>query len=94
MKFKPSFLLSSSFLVQAIQARNDDQFNYRGTDSNPSGNGNDYGPAQWEKVTCDNIETCVSQKIPLTSIKTTSSFNTSMWSHNFPNFPVLLAWIS
>lgn len=32
----------------------DDLFNYRST------SGNDYGPEDWGKVSCDNLETCVS----------------------------------
>ena len=33
-----------------------DKFNYRST------KGNDYGPAQWNKVECDGLDDCVSSK--------------------------------
>jgi hypothetical protein len=55
-------LVSLAVLVSipAIKARNDDQFNFRGTNDNPSGNGKDFGPTQWDKVTCDTLGKCVS----------------------------------
>jgi hypothetical protein len=42
-----------SFLRSAY-SRNDDLFNYRETD------GNDYGPEDWDQVTCDDVTVCVS----------------------------------
>lgn len=46
---KPILLLSSLSLVVGS---NDDLFNYDAT------SGNDYGPEDWNKVTCDDLELC------------------------------------
>ena len=48
-------LLAVSFaLLHCVHGANDDLFNYRETD------GNDYGPEDWDQVTCDDLEQCVS----------------------------------
>jgi hypothetical protein len=41
-------------LLHVVHSRNDDLFNYRGT------KGHDYGPEDWEEVTCDDVTVCVS----------------------------------
>lgn len=38
---------------QPVSANNSDRFNYRET------LGNDYGPEDWNKVTCTNLDTCL-----------------------------------
>jgi hypothetical protein len=48
-------LIACCWLVLAlVNGQNDDQFNYRNTD------GRDYGPNQWNKVSCDDLDQCVS----------------------------------
>jgi hypothetical protein len=46
-------IVSLPFLRSAC-SRNDDLFNYRGT------NGQDFGPEDWDQVTCDDVTLCVS----------------------------------
>lgn len=62
MKFQQLVSLGVVVSFPSINARNDDQFNFRGTVDNPSGNGNDYGPTRWDEVTCDTLGQCVSPK--------------------------------
>lgn len=38
---------------QPVSANNSDRFNYRET------LGNDYGPEDWDKVTCTNLDSCL-----------------------------------
>jgi hypothetical protein len=46
-----------------------DQFNYRKTVQN--GNGiNDFGPSDWQKIQCEDVDTCVSRGIVDTSFLT------------------------
>ena len=47
-----SILLAASSSFQLALGREEDRFNYRSTD------GNDYGPADWSKVTCDQPGEC------------------------------------
>ena len=42
-------------MTSPVHARNDEQFNYHKTD------GRDYGPEDWGKVSCDDLDKCVSQ---------------------------------
>ena len=48
-------LVLSIALVHHVKGNNNDLFNYRETDDN------DYGPEDWDQVTCDDVEICVSQ---------------------------------
>ena len=48
-------LLVVSFLFfRSAYSRNDDLFNYGNT------NGRDFGPEDWDQVTCDDVTECVS----------------------------------
>ena len=47
-------LVLSLLFNRSAYSRNDDLFNYRETD------GRDYGPEDWDQVTCDNVTECVS----------------------------------
>ncbi len=47
-------VLSSYAFLRSAYGSNDDLFNYRETD------GNDYGPEDWDQVTCDDLTVCVS----------------------------------
>lgn len=42
------------FLALAQGVNAEDDFNYRRTE------GRDYGPADWDEVSCNNLKTCVS----------------------------------
>ena len=42
-------------LLHFAYCRNDDLFNYRGT------KGRDFGPEDWDEVTCDDVTVCVSE---------------------------------
>jgi hypothetical protein len=48
------FYFVTSFLHFAY-SRNDDLFNYRKTE------GRDFGPEDWNEVTCDDVTVCVSE---------------------------------
>ena len=47
-------LVLSLALLRSAYSSNSDLFNYRETV------GTDYGPEDWDKVTCDNVTECVS----------------------------------
>ena len=47
-------LLALLLLPQVAWTRNDDRFNYRETV------GRDFGPEDWNRVTCDDVTQCVS----------------------------------
>jgi hypothetical protein len=79
-----TFVVTLMFLVAAIEARNDDQFNFGETIANPSGNGFDFGPAEWDKVTCDDLGSCVSSTRCLNGLSTPRS----LFSHR-PLCPIL-----
>ena len=51
MEFSARVIALISALSSGVNA---DSFNYRST------KGDDYGPADWNKVSCGNLETCVS----------------------------------
>jgi len=51
MEFSARVIALISALSSGVNA---DSFNYRFT------KGDDYGPADWNKVSCGNLETCVS----------------------------------
>lgn len=51
MQFSANVIALISALSTGVSA---DSFNYRYT------NGDEYGPADWRKVSCGNLETCVS----------------------------------
>ena len=52
IKISTHFIALITALISAVTA---DDFNYGYT------SGNDYGPADWRKVECNNLETCVSR---------------------------------
>jgi hypothetical protein len=43
-----------ALVVLKVNGQNDDQFNYRDT------NDRDYGPNEWNKVSCNDLDQCVS----------------------------------
>ena len=47
-------LVLSVPFIRSAYSRNDDLFNYHDTD------GRDYGPEDWDQVTCDDVTECVS----------------------------------
>jgi hypothetical protein len=51
-----------TILLHFAYSRNDDLFNYRET------KGHDYGPEDWEEVTCDDVTVCVSGRTMLFSL--------------------------
>ena len=53
MKYSASVVLGIAPFALAQQ----DTFNYRGT------SGNDYGPSDWDRVSCNNLDTCVSREL-------------------------------
>jgi hypothetical protein len=65
--------VSSVFLLAACMksAEGEDDFNYRETQ------GRDYGPNDWDEVSCDNLETCVSYTIPAYDLYHRSSYTHS-----------------
>lgn len=52
MEFTSRAIVLIAALASGVSA---DSFNYRHTE-----NGDEYGPAEWNKVSCNNLETCVS----------------------------------
>jgi hypothetical protein len=51
----------AALLWTAVQGNNRDMFNYDTTrDGVNGGRFGDFGPADWNKVSCDDVEECVS----------------------------------
>jgi hypothetical protein len=58
--------LAAFVSLVAVEANNRDLFNYDyPNDSVPGGGGTDYGQPNWNRVTCDDLDVCVS---PSTSL--------------------------
>ena len=62
-------MISQVLVVQAQTGRDLDTFNYRGTVSSDDNDGvNDYGPSDWDRVQCSDVDTCVRFNESLTKL--------------------------
>ena len=57
--FQQQAILASLLLAVVAHANNVDMFNFDQTRGGIDGN-DDYGPADWNQVSCDDVDTCVS----------------------------------
>jgi hypothetical protein len=68
MKFLLGIFLAAVLGFSETTTAQQDTFNYRGT------SGNDYGPNDWDDVSCNNLGTCVSCEVSTDAMATHVKF--------------------
>ena len=91
--------LAAFVALVAVDANNKDLFNYDYPNDNvPGGGGTDYGQPDWDRVTCDDLDVCVSPRILLQKADCVAPCNsvvlTSVFLHDSLDIPISFSMLT